>query len=175
MADRNSKGLTLEQRVQALEDKLAIYQLIMSYPLAVDSASVDFAESVWTRDGVFDRGSGDPEKHSGDFDGAYGIESILKEVGGAALQTAREAGLAHIMTAPQIEIRGDRAAATGYTLMVARDGKEFRVRRPTANRWDLVRDGDGWKIQRRTLRLLDGSPEARALLGRAVKTAPSDS
>jgi hypothetical protein len=32
----------------------------------------------------------------------------------------------------------------------------------------LVRDGDRWKIKRRTLRLLDGSPEARELLGRAV-------
>jgi hypothetical protein len=168
MVDQNSQSLTLEQRVQALEDKLAIYQLIMSYPLAVDSAAVDFAASVWTPDGVFDRGAGDPEKHSGNFDGAYGIDAILKEVGGPALQAAREAGLAHIMTAPQIEIRGDEASATGYTVMVARDGKDFRVRRPTANRWDLVRDGDRWKIKRRTLRLLDGSPEARELLGRAV-------
>src|SRR5262245_37706455 len=106
MVDQNSRSLTLEQRVQALADKLAIYQLIMSYPLAVDSAAVDFAASVWTPDGVFDRGAGDPEKHSGNFDGAYGIDAILKEVGGAALQAAREAGLAHIMTAPQIEIRG---------------------------------------------------------------------
>ena len=142
MTSRNSKGLTLEQRVQALEDRLAIQQLIMSYPIAVDSACVDYAASVWSKDGVFDRGSGDPEKHSGDFEGAYGIDAILKEVGGPALQAAREAGLCHIMTAPQIEIRGDEASATGYTLMIARDGEDFRVRRPTANRWDLVRDGE---------------------------------
>jgi len=166
----NANKPSLEERVQALEDKLAIYQLIMSYPLAVDSRSVDFAASVWTEDGTFDRGAADPKQHSGHFEGAYGIEAILKEVGGPALQAAREAGLCHIMTAPQIEIRGDEAAATGYTLMVARDGDEFRVRRPTANRWDLVRDGDRWKIKRRTLRLLDGSPQARELLGRAVKT-----
>jgi len=162
---------SLEERVQALEDKLAIYQIIMSYPLAVDSRSVDFAERVWTEDGVFDRGAGDPKQHSGNFEGAYGIDAILKEVGGPALQAAREAGLAHIMTAPQIEIRGDEAAATGYTFMVMRDGDAFHVRRPTANRWDLVRSGDGWKIKRRTLRLLDGSQDARDLFRRAVKPA----
>ena len=67
-------------------------------------------------------------------------------------------------------LQGDEAAATGYTMLIARDGNDFRVRRPTANRWDLIRTADGWKIKRRTLRLLDGSPDARALLGRAVKT-----
>ena len=74
------------------------------------------------------------------------------------------------MTAPQITISGDNAVATGYTLMVGRDGAEFRIRRPTANRWEIVRDGSEWKIKRRTLRLIDGSPAARELLGQAVQT-----
>lgn len=165
-----SRKPSLEERIQALEDKHAIHQLIMSYPLAIDSRSLDFVEAVWSEDGVFDRGAVDPKQHSGSFEGAYGVEAILKEVGSPQLQAGREGGLCHIMTAPQIEIRGDEAAATGYTMMVVRDGDEFRVRRPTANRWDLVRACGGWKIKRRTLRLLDGSADARELLGRAVAT-----
>ncbi|HKH00005.1 MAG TPA: nuclear transport factor 2 family protein [Bradyrhizobium sp.] len=170
MAERNSRELSLEQRIQALEDKLAIQQLIMSYPLVVDSGAVDVAASLWTADGIFDRGAADSEKHSGNFEGAYGLDAILKEIGGSALQAAREAGLCHVMTAPQITISGDNAVAIGYTLMVGRDGAEFRIRRPTANRWEIVRDGSEWKIKRRTLRLIDGSPAARELLGQAVQT-----
>lgn len=164
-----SQKPTLEERIQALEDKQAIHQLIMSYPLAVDSRSLDFVKAVWSEDGTFDRGAADPKQHSGSFEGVYGVEAILKEVSSPQLQAGREGGLCHVMTAPQIELRGDEAAATGYTMMVVRDGDDFRLRRPTANRWDLVRAGTGWKIMRRTLRLLDGSADARALLGRAVQ------
>ena len=64
---------SLEQRLRAVEDRLAIHQIIMSYPLAVDTRSLDYVSEIWTEDGVFDRGAGDPHKHSGDFDGAYAI------------------------------------------------------------------------------------------------------
>lgn len=163
MSNARSTKPTLEQRIQLVEDQLAIHQLIMSYPVAVDSRSLDFVETVWTSDGVFDRGSGDPTKHSGDFNGAYSFDSILKEVGSSQLQASREAGLAHIMTAPHIAIDADKAVATGYTLLIVRDGENYCVRRPTANRWDLVRTAQGWRIKRRTLRLIDGSSASRTL------------
>jgi hypothetical protein len=38
------------------------------------------------------------------------------------------------------------------------------------NRWDLVRTASGWKIKRRTLRLVDGSEPAREIL-RSVQPA----
>jgi hypothetical protein len=154
---------TLEQRIQAIEDQLAIHRLITSYPLAIDSRSLDFVSEVWTQDGVFDRGAGDPSKHSGDFDGAYGLDSILKEVGSPQLQASREAGLAHIMTAPHVAIDGDTAVATNYTVLVTGKGDGCGVRRPSANRWDLVRTADGWRIKKRTLRLIDGSNAYREL------------
>jgi hypothetical protein len=158
---------TLEQRVRAIEDTLAIHQIIMSYPLAIDTRNLDHVTTAWMQDGVFDRGAADPARHSGDFDGAYGIDHILQEVGGPALQKAREGGLAHIMTSPRITVDGDEAVATGYTLLVMRDGDGYRVQRPTANRWDLVRGADGWRIKRRTLRLIDGSSESRELFSRS--------
>jgi hypothetical protein len=38
----------------------------------------------------------------------------------------------------------------------------------TANRWELVRTAQGWKIKRRTLRQLDGSEPARKILRQAI-------
>jgi hypothetical protein len=46
--------------------------------------------------------------------------------------------------------------------------KGFRIHRMTANRWDLVRTPQGWKIEHRTLRQLDGSEPARAILRQAI-------
>ena len=47
--------------------------------------------------------------------------------------------------------------------------KGFRIHRVGANRWELVRTSEGWKIQRRTLRPLDGTEPARELLRSALK------
>ncbi|HEY7243079.1 MAG TPA: nuclear transport factor 2 family protein [Xanthobacteraceae bacterium] len=44
----------------------------------------------------------------------------------------------------------------------------FRIHRMTANRWDLVRTPEGWRIKHRTLRQLDGSEPARAILRQAI-------
>ena len=165
-----AKQASLEQRLLAVEDRLAIHQLIMSYPLAVDTRSLDYVGEVWTEDSVFDRGSADPHKHSGDFDGAYGKGNILNEVGSPQLQTSREAGLAHIMTAPHITVDGDEAAATNYTVLVVGKGVDCRVRRPSANRWDLVRVDGRWLIKRRTLRLIDGSNGSRELFRKVFGT-----
>ena len=46
--------------------------------------------------------------------------------------------------------------------------KGFRVHRVAANRWELVRTDDGWKIKRRTVRTLDGTEPAREVLRGAL-------
>jgi hypothetical protein len=45
----------------------------------------------------------------------------------------------------------------------------FRIHRVAANRWELVRTADGWKIKRRTVRTIDGSDEPREILRGALK------
>jgi hypothetical protein len=50
----------------------------------------------------------------------------------------------------------------------------YRIHRVAANRWELVRTPDGWKVKRRTLRPLDGSPAARDIL-RGALVAPEPS
>jgi len=141
----------------------------MSYPLALDSGAEQYCRSAWAEHGLFDRGSHDPAEHSGGYQGAYGVETIIEELNGPALQQARDRGLAHLMTAPHVVIHGNKAVATNYNQLVEREGDEFHTTRVTANRWELVRENGKWVIERRVLRLLTGTREARDLLGQELE------
>ena len=163
-----SSNRDLAQRVRALEDKLDILQLIMSYPLALDSGADTHCRSVWAETGTFDRGSSDPAEHSGGYQGAYGVETIIEELNGPALQQARAGGLAHLMTAPHVVIHRDDAVATNYNQLVEHGDNGFHTTRVTANRWELVRQQGKWLIPRRILRLLTGAREAQQLLGQEL-------
>ncbi len=158
----------LAKRIQALEDRLDIIQLIMSYPLALDSGSSEYARSAWSPTGIFDRGNENPAEHSGNYLGAYGVDKIIEETTGPAVRKAREHGMAHLMTAPHVVIDGDRAVATNHNQLVQWNGETFVSPRITSNRWELVRQNGRWKIERRILRLLTGSKESRELLGREL-------
>jgi hypothetical protein len=160
----------LATRVQALEDRVDILQLIMSYPLTLDSGAEEYCRSVWAQTGVFDRGKGDPAEHSGGYLGSYGVETIIEEMNGPAIREARDRGLAHLMTSPHVVVHGDRAVATNYNQLVERGQDGFVTTRVSANRWELMRQGGRWFIERRVLRLLSGSAEARDLLGRELKS-----
>jgi hypothetical protein len=97
-------------------------------------------------------------------------------------QAAMAQGLAHFAGLPRIEIDGDDAVVTSYLQILTPNAdakaaelaghgssKGFRVHRVGANRWELKRTAQGWKIARRELRTLDGSPEARQTLRGAQK------
>jgi len=81
-----------------------------------------------------------------------------------------------------LRIEGDRAVAISYLQILVPDrvgpifevpnhgaSQGFHVHRVSANRWEFVRTGEGWKISRRTLRPLDGSAEARDILKSALE------
>ena len=83
-------------------------------------------------------------------------------------------------------IDGDRAVVTSYLQILAAHptadeievpahGKSrgYRIHRVGANRWELVRTPQGWKIKRRTYRTLDGTEPALDILRQAL-TPPSD-
>ena len=90
-------------------------------------------------------------------------------------------GLAHFTGLPHVAIDGDAAVVTSYLQILVPQtqgdpvevpnhgsSQGFRVHRMTANRWELVRTPQGWKIKHRTLRPLDGSEPARTILRRAI-------
>jgi hypothetical protein len=82
---------------------------------------------------------------------------------------------------------GDRAVVTSYLQVIAPDhvaapdplsahpppegAQGYRIHRLSANRWDLVRTADGWKIARRTLRLIEGKDASREVLKSATERA----
>jgi hypothetical protein len=49
------------------------------------------------------------------------------------------------------------------------DSRGYHIHRVVTNRWELVRSKPGWKIKRRTLRLVDGTPPSRELLRGALE------
>ena len=153
----------LETRVRELEDHVAIYQLMMGYGPAVDAGESRLAAARWTPTGVYDAQVGAWE----------GRDAIAGMVEGEMHQDIIHGGSAHVTAMPYVVIDGDRAVATAYAQLCRAAGDDFRVWRVTATRWELERTADGWQVQRRVNRLLDGDPEAQALLRRGVTEGPT--
>lgn len=155
----------LEERLRRIEDELAITRLVLTYGPAVDSGSDTRAAELWTEDGSYEFEAGVPALHGRD-----GIAAMVRSAGHRA---HLERGCAHVLTAPQVRIVGDRAVAVCYSLMhhhVPERGR-FQVSRVSANRWDLVRTPEGWRVSSRTNRLLNGQADARSLFAEAIRDA----
>ena len=167
-----TKPVTTEDRLRAVEDTLAIYHLIASHPPAADTGTDSYYRNAFTTDGSIDLGGGK---------GANGNEAIAAIVKTPEHQAAIAGGLCHFAGLPRVELDGDTAVATSYLQIISPDRQAsprelsghgsttgFRIHRVGANRWELKRGKDGWKVTRRTLRPLDGSDDARALLRKAI-------
>jgi hypothetical protein len=164
---------SLEDRISAIEDRLEIYNLIASHPPSADTGGSEHVAASWVEAGVFDRGES--------LSSPRGRETIASHVLSPEHQAAIARGLAHFTGLPHVAIDGDTAVVTSYLQILVPQtqgepvevpnhgsSKGFRVHRMTANRWELVRTPQGWKIRHRTLRPLDGSEGARAILRQAI-------
>lgn len=156
--DAETTESDLVSRVERIERRLALYELIASYGPAVDSGSARAAADLWNPDGSYDYGDRT-------LTGRAAIEAMVE---GGHHQGLIEAGAAHIIGFPRVEIDGDRAVMTGYSQVCRRRDGEFELWRVSANRWELSWDGAGWKVDRRCAYPLDGRPEARELLARSL-------
>jgi hypothetical protein len=165
---------TLEQRVREIEDRLEIYNIIASHPPGADTGSDDWIRTYWVEDGVMDLGGKANE----------GREAISTGVKHAEHQAAIAGGICHFAGLPRIELNGDTAVVTSYLQILVPQtqgepvsvpnhgtSKGFRAHRVGANRWDLVRTKDGWKVKQRVSRPLDGSEPARKILRQGLVDA----
>ena len=159
MTDKRKRKETIEQRLQRMEDMFEIYQLITAYGPSVDSGSAREAAELWTEDGSYEIPG------IGSFPGHAGIIGMLE---GELHQTLIHGGCAHIISMPHVTLDGDRAVATNYGRVYVRKEDGFGLFRVIATRWELARTDEGWKCVTRINELLDGRPEARALLARGV-------
>ena len=164
---------TLDQRIRAIEDRLEIYNLIAGHPPSADNGAAAYAVAVYAEDGVFDRGPS--------LAGATGNKALGALLTSGPHQAAIAGGLAHFTGLPHVTLHGDEAVVisylqiltpkkTGEPVEVPNHGasRGYHIHRVVTNRWELKRTPSGWKIKRRTLRLVDGSEGSREILRGAL-------
>jgi len=174
---RTDAAKTIEDRIRAIEDRLEIYNLIASHPPSADTAAHDYIRSIFVEDAVLDLGGTKT---------ASGAQAISQMPQRPEHDQAIKGGLAHFAGLPHVIIDGDRAVVTSYLQILAAHptadeievpahgaSRGYRIHRVGANRWELKRTPQGWKIERRTYRTLDGTEPALDILRQAVKL-PSD-
>ena len=144
----------LEQRVQRLEDELAVMRLLASYGPLADAGSADEAAGLWAEDGEYD------------VDGwrMRSRAEVHAMIRSDAHQNIIGAGSAHFFGPPTITVYGDDAVAVCESILVRHNADGFYIWRAGAHRIRLYRTGEGWRIVQRVSRPLDGSDAARALL-----------
>jgi hypothetical protein len=170
----DQQNRTLEQRIRAIEDRLEIYNLIAGHPPSADTGADYYAEAVYAEDGVFDRGP--------NLSGATGNKAIAASLKSAGHQAAIAGGIAHFTGLPHIALDGDGAIVTSYLQILTPKtagepvevpnhgaSRGYHIHRVVTNRWELVRTAAGWKIKRRTIRLVDGSEPSRDVLRGALQ------
>jgi hypothetical protein len=172
-AATTAQSSTLEQRVRAIEDRLEIYNLIAGHPPSADTGADYYTEAVYAEDGEFDRGV--------NLSGAVGNKAIAAIVRTPAHQDAIAGGLAHFTGLPYVMLNGDDAVVISYLQILTPNksgeavevpnhgaSRGYHIHRVVANRWELKRTASGWKIRRRTIRLVDGSEPSREILRGAL-------
>lgn len=152
--------LSIEDRLQRVEDQLAIYQIISSYGPAADSCNMTDIEKHWDEHSIYDMG---------DVGVATGCSALKALFDAPFHQGIVKDGSAHIASFPHVVIDGDRAVATHYAQVHTHRNQEFVCLRVSVHRWELERRAHGWKLVRRTTSLLDGNQRARALLAQAMQ------
>jgi len=146
---------TVEERLRALEDREAIRNLIASYGPLADSGNAEAVAALWVEDGSYAVGG---------MTEAKGRAAIAALIDGDTHRALMAAGCAHLLGPVAIDLDGDRAVARGHSVVFRKTPSGFEVWRVSANRWELVRTDDGWRVERRVNTPLDGSEVAQALL-----------
>ena len=115
---------TLEDRLRAVEDTLAIYHVIASHPPAADTGTDRYYRDAFATDGEIDLGGGK---------GATGNEAIAAIVKTPEHQAAIAGGLCHFAGLPRVELNGDHrggyiVSADHHAGPAGRPARSFRSR-----------------------------------------------
>src|SRR3954462_15534402 len=99
---------SIARRLQALEAKIAIYQVVCGYGYAIDGCNAEVVGSLYAEDGVY-------AVDSTTRAGRSRVAGIAAEAGHLTLV---KGGCGHVSTLPYVVIDGDRASATCHTMVV---------------------------------------------------------
>lgn len=157
-------ALSVEDRLQAMEDRIDIYTLMAKYHTISDAFEFKSLVELFTPDGTFGSGSN------------MNTVRAFETVDPAKLRGVAETGFAHLNTPPYIKLGKNVAVAFAYSCVTLHDstaesievpqhgsGRGHRLFSIAANRWDLVRHEGSWKVSRRELVVCDGSDAPREL------------
>lgn len=159
----------LEQRLQQVEDELAIRNVMTRYGLAVDCGDADTAAACHIEDALYTvsapqagrEDAGPPEDLL--LKGRRAIREMLT----SELHQSLLPDCAHTVGPVCVELDGLNARATGYSRLYRREGEVFGLMRLAINEWRFQKVNDSWLIQSRESRLL-GEEQAQQLLLRAA-------
>lgn len=159
----------LAERIERLEDELAIHRLIVRYGLAVDAGEAEAAMELFTKDTLYEVravGTGvnnDPGKTLVMRGRAAVGEMVRSEAHQKLLPNA-----AHTIGPAVVHVNGNSATATGYTRIYHREGDDFRMFRMAVNHWELVKQDGRWWVHRRYSQVLGGA-DVQDLMRKALE------
>jgi 3-phenylpropionate/cinnamic acid dioxygenase small subunit len=146
----------VDSQLQALIDRTEIENLLVRYAAALDGHDWELLASCFTTDAQY------RFAHMGDKDGVQAIVEVCR----ASLEPLDASQ--HLVGSPHVEIDGDRARSrcsfqAQHVRRGAEGGRNYLVGGTYVD--ELLRTGDGWRIERRELQRVwtDGNP---AVLGR---------
>lgn len=141
-APQTSK-LTLEQRLQRVEDELAIRRVLVDYSATQDAHDYAGYAALFAREGEWVNGK---TVHKG----REAIQKMLVDLYGAPAPGYVNSESYHISSNAQIDVNGDRAAVRSRHLLVMRGPKGEPVP-ALAGRYEdeFIREDGQWKILRR--------------------------
>lgn len=142
----------LETRLRAAEDHLELLNLVNSYGPLVDSGMDQDAAALWVAGGGYNYTL--PDGGTQKLEAPEPLAGMYRSEGHLGLVNT---GCAHLNATPKISVNGDRAEAVGYSFVVLREGERWFLWRAAVNHWQFVRTADGWRVQERFNRTLDGS------------------
>jgi uncharacterized protein (TIGR02246 family) len=138
-----SSRLTIEQRLQRVEDELAIRRILVDYSATQDARDYAGYAALFAKDGEWVNGK---SVHKG----REAIQKMLVDLYGAPLPGYVNNESFHITSNAQIDVNGDRATVRSRHLLVMR-GPNGEPTPSLAGRYEdeFIREDGKWKILRR--------------------------
>ena len=132
---------SVEERLQVLEDKQAIHDLLIAYGRALDRLDTKAYSELFAADGEWSGGIGQARTPAG-------IKKMLDDIFGQS--TLRLASPRHVISNMVIEVQGDTGRASSQWMWLVGDKEQNpTIMRAGSYHDELVREKGEWKFQRR--------------------------
>jgi uncharacterized protein (TIGR02246 family) len=139
MSQLEPTGDALAQRVQRLEDLMAIHQLFIDYGRYLDAGDIDAYAALFAADGEIRLGP------LGRAQGPAAIKELMTTV-----LAGKQGSSYHIISSPQVALDGDRATTTVMWSVIARTADGGVALTMVGRHEDVLRrERDGWRFVRR--------------------------